>query len=411
MKDHGPKICLIGAGGMSFGPVMVLDAINTRQVSGATMMLHDVDPGRLENARRFATRANERRSNPIRIEASLDPAEAMTGADFCLTSAEAGRWQHWIEDYEIPCRYGASHITGENGGPGAVFHSLRSIRTMLAVCDDIQRYCPKTFLINLTNPLSRVALAINTATPINNVSMCHEFAGGVSRVATLLRIPKSKIEAKASGINHFTFFTEIRRRDTGEDLYPRLRRLWERRFFDFPPPVTEVAKRLVKVPWAGIAAEQFYAPLVAHMFREYGLLPCSTDSHIGEYVPFAREVAGWHPVPVYFHRDLMARLGRLVTRYASGDLDRSDASGRPLRRGAVPGHGRHVDGKENGRSTRSMFPIAASSRTCPREPSSRSRPRSAEAASFRRPCHPSPSRWPNSSRSRSSSRTWWSSPR
>jgi alpha-galactosidase len=318
MHDHGPKICLIGAGGMSFGPVMVLDAINTRQVRGATMMLHDVDPGRLENARRFATRANERRGNPIRIEASLDPAEAMTGADFCLTSAEAGRWEHWIEDYEIPCRYGASHITGENGGPGAVFHSLRSIRTMLGVCDDIQRYCPETFLINLTNPLSRVALAINTATPINNVSMCHEFAGGVSRLATLLRIPKSKIEAKASGINHFTFFTEIRRRDTGEDLYPRLRRLWERRFFDFPPPVTEVAKRLVKVPWAGIAAEQFYAPLVAHMFREYGLLPCSTDSHIGEYVPFAKDVAGWHPVPVYFHRDLMARLGRLVTRYATG---------------------------------------------------------------------------------------------
>ena len=119
MHDHGPKICLIGAGGMSFGPVMVLDAINTPQVGGATMMLHDVDPGRLENARRFATRANERRGNPIRIEASLDPAEAMTGADFCLTSAEVGRWEHWIEDYEIPCRFGASHITGENGGPGA----------------------------------------------------------------------------------------------------------------------------------------------------------------------------------------------------------------------------------------------------------------------------------------------------
>ncbi len=55
MHDQGPKICLIGAGGMSFGPVMVLDAINTPQVRGATMMLHDVDPGRLDNARRFAS--------------------------------------------------------------------------------------------------------------------------------------------------------------------------------------------------------------------------------------------------------------------------------------------------------------------------------------------------------------------
>ena len=314
----GPKICLVGAGGMSFGPVMVMDAVATRGIRGATMMLHDVDPERLAAARRFADRVNQKNGSPIRIESSLDPAEAMTGADFCLTSAEVGRWQHWIEDYEIPCRYGSTQITGENGGPGAVFHSLRSIKTMLSICDDIGRYCPDTFLINLTNPLSRVTLAINTATTIRNVSMCHEFAGGLARIAGLLRVPKSKIAAKASGINHFTFFTEIRRADTGEDLYPRLRRLWQRRYFDYPPAVTAAARRLVRVPMVGVAVEQMYAPLVAHMFREYGLLPCSVDSHIGEYVPFAKEVAGWHPVPVYFHQRLMSQVEGLVTRYGNG---------------------------------------------------------------------------------------------
>ena len=318
-QREGPKICLIGAGGMSFGPVMVLDAINSRRLRGATMMLHDVSPERLEVARRFAVRVNERNGSPITIETSLDPAEALTDANFCLTSAEVGRWEHWIEDYEIPARHGATQITGENGGPGAVFHSLRSIKTMLSICADIERYCPDTFLVNLTNPLSRVALAVNTGTTISNVSMCHEFAGGVGRIARLLRLPKSKIAARASGINHFTFFTDIRRADTGEDLYPRLRRLWQRRFFDYPPPVTAAARQLVKVPWVQIAVEQMYSPLVTHMFREYGLLPCSTDSHIGEYVPFAQEVAGWHPPPPYFHQALMARVERLITRYGNGD--------------------------------------------------------------------------------------------
>jgi alpha-galactosidase/6-phospho-beta-glucosidase family protein len=332
-----PKICLLGAGGMSFGPVMVLDAINTRRVRGATMMLHDVDPGRLAAPRRFADRVNERNGSPIRIESSLDPAVALTGADFCLTSAEVGRWEHWVEDYEIPVRHGSTQITGENGGPGAVFHSLRSIKTILGICDDIARYCPDTFLVNLTNPLSRVTLAINTATTIRNVGMCHEFAGGVSRIAALLRLPKKKIAAKASGINHFTFFTDIRRADTGEDLYPRLRRIWQRRFFDFPPPVTAAARTLVRVPWVDIAVEQMYAPLVAHMFRTYGVLPCSVDSHIGEYVPFAREEAGWHPVPVYYHRDLMARVGKLVTRYGNGTS--------------------HVPMHRAGRSAEEVFPV------------------------------------------------------
>jgi len=336
-RDGGPKICLVGAGGMSFGPVMVIDAVKTRRVRGATMMLHDVDPARLEVARKFATRVNERNGSPITIEASLDPAEALEGADFCLTSAEVGRWQHWIEDYEVPVRYGATQITGENGGPGAVFHSLRSITTMLGICRDIERYCPDTFLINLTNPLSRVTLAINTASSIRNVSLCHEFAGGVSRIAGLLRLPKSKIEAKASGINHFTFFTEIRRSDTGEDLYPRLRKLWQRRYFDYPQPVTTVAQQLVKVPWVKVAVEQMYGPLVSHMFREYGVLPCSVDSHIGEYVPFAKDVAGWHPTPVYFHQDLMARVGKLVTKYGDGTS--------------------HVPMHRAGRSAEESFPI------------------------------------------------------
>jgi alpha-galactosidase len=322
---------------MSFGPVMVLDAINTRRIRGATMMLHDVSPERLEVARRFATRANEKNGSPIRVETSLDPAEALTGADFCLTSAEIGRWRHWIEDYEVPNRHGARQLTGENGGPGAVFHSLRSIKTVLGICRDIERYCPDTLLINLTNPLSRVTLAINRATSIRNVSMCHEFAAGVSRVAGLLRMPKSKIAAKASGINHFTFFTEIRRADTGEDLYPRLRRLWQRRFFDYPPPVTAAARQLVKIPWVQLAVEQMYSPLVTHMFREYGLLPCSVDSHIGEYVPFATDVAKWHPTPVYFHQGVMARVERLVTRYGEGTS--------------------HVPMHRAGRSAEETFPI------------------------------------------------------
>ena len=75
---------------MSFGPVMVLDAVNTRRTRGATMVLHDVSAERLEVAVRFANRINERRGNPITVEASTDPAEALPGADFCLTSAEVG---------------------------------------------------------------------------------------------------------------------------------------------------------------------------------------------------------------------------------------------------------------------------------------------------------------------------------
>jgi alpha-galactosidase len=113
-----PKICLVGAGGISFGPLMVNDVIHSAGLRGAQMMLHDVDPQRLEMAYRLASRMNAAKGSPVRLDWSLDPAEAMTGADFCLISAEVKRWPYWHQDYEVPLRHGATHITGENGGPG-----------------------------------------------------------------------------------------------------------------------------------------------------------------------------------------------------------------------------------------------------------------------------------------------------
>ncbi len=218
-----PKITLVGAGGLSFGPTMVNDVIHTRVLAGSRLVLHDISEARLQRAYRFAAKLNAANGNPVILEQSTDPAEALTGADFVIASAEHGRFRYWRQDYEIPLRYGATQVNGENGGPGAVFHSLRSIKNTLSICANIQKHCPDAFLINLSNPMSRVTLAINQGSKVRNVGMCHEMPIGIVRLGRLLRIPPSRIAAKASGINHFTFFTEMIDRETGEDLLPRVK--------------------------------------------------------------------------------------------------------------------------------------------------------------------------------------------
>ncbi|MEI7888511.1 MAG: hypothetical protein WCJ04_14080, partial [Actinomycetes bacterium] len=55
---QGPKITMVGAGGMSFGPTMVNDVVHTSRLHGARLMLHDVNPERLERAYRFACKLN-----------------------------------------------------------------------------------------------------------------------------------------------------------------------------------------------------------------------------------------------------------------------------------------------------------------------------------------------------------------
>ncbi len=299
--ERTPTITLVGAGGMSFGPVMVNDVVHTSRLRGARMVLHDVDADRLERARRFAEKLNGAAGSPIRIEASTEAGQALEGADFVISSAEFRRFPSWRQDYEVPRRHGSSQINGENGGPGAVFHSLRSINNTLSICRSVERYCPDAFFINLSNPMSRVTLAINRATSVRNVGMCHEMPMGVNRICRRIRVKRKDVEAKASGINHFTFFTEFRNVRTGEDLLPRIRAFFARRFHDYSPRSQKVAKVLDRSLVGAGLIEFNYSPLVARMVRDHGLVPCSVDSHIGEYVPFAMDVADWMPTPLDFH--------------------------------------------------------------------------------------------------------------
>jgi len=307
------KITLVGAGGMSFGPTMVNDVVHTPALRGSRLVLHDVNESRLDRAFAFASKLNAAAGAPVIIDRSTDAGAALDGADFVLSSAEFGRFQHWREDYSIPNGHGARQITGENGGPGAVFHSLRSITNTLSICASIEKYSPDAFLINLSNPMSRVTLAINRATRIRNVGMCHEMPLGINRLARRIHVKAADIEAKASGINHFTFFTEMRHRQTGEDLLARVRDHFDRDFYDYSPRTVALAKRLVRtLPGAGLV-EFGYSPLVVHLARTYGLVACSVDSHIGEYLPFALDVAEWHPVPIDFHEPVMVKAERAAS--------------------------------------------------------------------------------------------------
>ncbi|MFM7062991.1 MAG: hypothetical protein ACKO04_05810, partial [Actinomycetes bacterium] len=58
---------------------------------------------------------------------------------------------------------------------------------------------------------------------------------GIYRLSKLLRFDHRQVEATASGINHFTFFTELRDRRTGEDLLARVREMFARPTWDYSP--------------------------------------------------------------------------------------------------------------------------------------------------------------------------------
>ncbi|MEA3307930.1 MAG: alpha-glucosidase [Chloroflexota bacterium] len=264
------RIVLVGAGSAMFGLGALGDIFKSEKLAGSTVVLHDINPTALERVAGYARQVIVEKELPYQLEATTSRREALEGADFIFISIEVGdRYALWEQDWQIPLQYGIPQVYGENGGPGGLFHSLRIIPPILEICGDIQTLCPEAYVFNLSNPLSRICHAVHRQYPeLKIVGLCHEIASLPKHLPRLLETPLSNLSFQAGGLNHFSILTEIHYRDTGADAYPDVR---ER-------------------------APEYFAPLPERglfqlILERFGYLPITTDSHFGEYIHWAQEVA------------------------------------------------------------------------------------------------------------------------
>lgn len=299
-KQGRTKIALIGAGGATFGSLTCYEAVRAEGLRGAELTLIDINPDSLERTRAAAARMNRAFGDPLTITTDTDTARGVEGADFIVLSVEAGRWKYWRQDLDVPRKHGSRQDMGECGGPGGLFHAMRTIPLALSICRVIEKHAPGALLINVTNPLSRVTMAIQRETSLNCIGDCPEFRLARPRLALSLMMSADDILADAWGLNHFTWYHNITDRDTGADLYGRLRR--NARRFPF-----------------------LHGKLARKCFDEFGLLPVSSDSHIGEYLASGGRASrsvlpGWFPYQQFSEFECGLRV-RLTELYGRGRVD------------------------------------------------------------------------------------------
>src|SRR6185503_1586742 len=159
------KITLVGAGSTSFGLGMLLDLIaHADELRGSTVALVDANAESLDLMMGVAQGLNTAAEAGLIFEATSDLRAGLAGAAFVIVSVAVDRMATWKQDWEIPRKYGVKHVLGENGGPGGLGHSLRSIRLMLEVARAIEEVAPNALVLNFTNPMSRICLALKRAT-------------------------------------------------------------------------------------------------------------------------------------------------------------------------------------------------------------------------------------------------------
>jgi alpha-galactosidase len=258
----GNRIVLVGAGSAVFGYNSVLDAVNLPGLKGSNLVLHDIDGGRLGAMAGLAGRMSETTGAGLEIEATTNRAEALDGADFVVLSIAVDRMRRWRLDWEIPFKHGIKQVIGENGGPGGLFHTMRMVPPVLEVCHDIELHCPDALLLNYTNPVPRLCLAMSRYTDVKVVGLCHEVEHEMQRLAPIIGVPTQLLDATSAGLNHFSWFKELRLKN-GEDAYPLLDK--------------------------GLRNAKGFQPLCRALYKRFGLHPSTDDNHAGEYLAYAWE--------------------------------------------------------------------------------------------------------------------------
>lgn len=255
-----PRIVFIGAGSVEFTKNLLGDILTFPELSASEIVLHDIDPERLEAGAAIARWTSDALGAQARISSTLDRRAALEGADYVINMVQVGGHEATLLDFELPLRHGLRQTIGDTLGIGGIFRALRTIPVLLDLAGDMGEECPEAWLLNYTNPMAMLCWAVYEGSPIDRVvGLCHSVQGTTRRLAKLVEVPFEDVTFLGAGINHQSFILRFER--NGENLYPLLDEAIERD--------PELA-RTVRV----------------ELYKRLGYFPTESSEHGAEYVPW-----------------------------------------------------------------------------------------------------------------------------
>jgi len=264
-------IALIGAGSAQVAAGIVRDLCVTPGLHGSQVVLMDVDARRLESIHRLAGRLAGELKVDLRFRRTPDREDALKGADFVINTAQVGG-HDWTE---------AQRALAEQHGfyRGARLHDFGQALFFLDVARDVERLCPKAWLIQSANPVFEGCTLMARETNVNVLGLCHGHYGW-HHIARVLGLEREHVTATSAGFNHWIFMTDFRHR--GRDAYPLL---------------DEWIATKAEAFWADAGGSRSYGDVqmsraAIHQYRLFGLMP------IGDTPRFL----GW-----WYHLDLEAK--------------------------------------------------------------------------------------------------------
>ena len=274
------KLTIIGAGSTVFTKNIVVDLLTIEQFKSIEIALMDIDQNRLIKTKEVLEIIAKKMGATPKISMHTNRRESLLDADFVQTTIQVGGYKpSTVIDFEIPKKFGLKQTIADTLGIGGIMRSLRTIPVLLNIAEDIEQVCPNALWMQYVNPMCTNMIAINKVFPnIRNIGLCHSVQGTAEMLAEDLQENINNISYQCAGINHMAFFQKFEKISTGEDLYPKLKRLANQILSD-----KKISSRTKKQEFPG---RNLHEKVRYEILKRFGFFVTESSEHFAEYVPW-----------------------------------------------------------------------------------------------------------------------------
>jgi 6-phospho-beta-glucosidase len=201
------KLAVIGAGS-TYTPELVSGLVRERDRVGVReLVLHDIDPDRLEVVGGLSRRILEARgfAGGLVLTGELD--RALDGADAILLQIRVGGQAARLGDETIPAACGC--VGQETTGAGGLAKAMRTVPVVLDIAQRARELASHdAWIIDFTNPVGIVTRALLDAGH-RAIGLCNVAINFQRQIASHLGLPPERVLVDQVGLNHLTWIRAV----------------------------------------------------------------------------------------------------------------------------------------------------------------------------------------------------------
>jgi 6-phospho-beta-glucosidase len=201
------KLAVIGAGS-TYTPELVSGLMRARDRVGAReLVLHDVDPGRLDVVGGLSRRILEAQGFEGALALTGEIDRALDGADSVLVQIRVGGQAARLRDETIPAACGC--VGQETTGAGGLAKAMRTVPVVLEIAQRARELASEdAWIIDFTNPVGIVTRALLDAGH-RAIGLCNVAINFQRQISRHLGVPPERVLVEQVGLNHLTWIRAV----------------------------------------------------------------------------------------------------------------------------------------------------------------------------------------------------------